>query len=108
MYPHERRWNELIFFSFNNRLNRFLQANQYYAGRSFLVSHRELLTSDAYIHFTAFLNRHRAIDFHNRFAAAWNRRDFDTAERILNEGLIEFPDDPQLLQNLETINRNRR
>ena len=46
-----------------------------------------------------------AADYHNRFAAAWNRRNFEEAERILNEGLAEFPADRQLLSNLETIRR---
>jgi tetratricopeptide (TPR) repeat protein len=46
-----------------------------------------------------------AADYHNRFAAAWNRRNFDEAERILNEGLSEFPDDRQLLADRETANR---
>ena len=50
----------------------------------------------------------RARDFHNRFATAYNRRDFDEAERVLNEGLAEFPDNRQLLANRETLNRSRR
>ena len=48
----------------------------------------------------------RAADFHNRFAAAWNRRDFDEAQRILDEGLAEFPANRQLLSNRETVNRH--
>jgi len=49
----------------------------------------------------------RASDFHNRFAAAWNRRDYDEARRILDEGLVEFPGDRQLLSDREIANRNR-
>ena len=49
-----------------------------------------------------------AADFHNRFAAAWNKKNFDEAERILNEGLAELPDDRQLLSDRETVNKNRR
>ncbi|MCL2800949.1 MAG: hypothetical protein FWD28_04245 [Treponema sp.] len=48
-----------------------------------------------------------ATDYHNRFAAEWNRRNYDEAERILNEGLAEFPDNRQLLNNLETVNRHK-
>jgi len=48
-----------------------------------------------------------AADYHNRFAAEWNRRNYDEAERILNEGLAEFPDNRQLLANRETVNRHR-
>jgi len=48
-----------------------------------------------------------AADYHNRFAAAWNRRNYDEAERILNEGLAEFPNDRQLLSNQETVRRQR-
>jgi len=46
-----------------------------------------------------------AADFHNRFAAAWNKKNFDEAERILNEGLAEFPDDRQLLSDRAAIKR---
>ena len=56
------------------------------------------------------LNTYRnnlATDYHNSFAAAWNRRNFDEAERILNEGLAEFPDNRQLLADRETVNRVR-
>ena len=48
----------------------------------------------------------RATEYHNRFATAWNRRNFDEARRILDEGLAEFPNDRQLLANREIINRN--
>ena len=48
----------------------------------------------------------RAADFHNLFAAAWNRRNFDEALRILDEGLAEFPYNRQLLSNRETVNRH--
>jgi len=49
-----------------------------------------------------------ATDYHNRFAAEWNRRNFDEAERILNEGLREFPDNRQLLSDRDMVNRQRR
>jgi len=49
----------------------------------------------------------RAADFHNRFAAAWNRRNYDEARRILDEGLAEFPGDRQLLSDRETADRYR-
>jgi tetratricopeptide (TPR) repeat protein len=49
----------------------------------------------------------RAAYFHNRFAAAWNRRNYDEARRVLDEGLAEFPADRHLLADLETVNKNR-
>jgi hypothetical protein len=48
-----------------------------------------------------------ATEYHNRFAAEWNRRNYDEALRILNEGLAEFPDNRQLLEDRETANRRR-
>ena len=48
-----------------------------------------------------------AADYHNRFASEWNKKNYDEAERILNEGLVEFPDNRQLLANRETVNRHR-
>ena len=49
----------------------------------------------------------RAADFHNRFATAWNRRNFEEARQILDEGLAEFPNDRQLLANREIVNRHQ-
>jgi len=46
-----------------------------------------------------------ATEFHNRFAAEWNKRNYDEAESILNEGLAEFPADRQLLADMETVKR---
>jgi hypothetical protein len=49
----------------------------------------------------------RAIEFHNRFAAAFNRRNLDEARRILDEALAEFPGDRQLLNDRNTLDRAR-
>jgi len=46
-----------------------------------------------------------ATDFHNRFAAAWNKKNFDEARRILDDGLAEFPNDRQLLSDRAATNR---
>jgi tetratricopeptide (TPR) repeat protein len=49
-----------------------------------------------------------ATDYHNRFAAEWNKKNFDKAERILNEGLEEFPDNRQLLADKQNVIRQAR
>jgi len=49
-----------------------------------------------------------ASDYHNRFAAEWNKKNFDEAERILNEGLDEFPNDRQLLSDKQIISKQVR
>jgi hypothetical protein len=46
-------------------------------------------------------------DYHNRFAYEWNRKNYDEAEIILSEGLVEFPNNRQLLSDREIISRNR-
>jgi hypothetical protein len=46
-----------------------------------------------------------ATDFHNRFAAAFNRRDYSLARSILDEGLAEFPDNRRLLGDRSTLER---
>jgi len=48
-----------------------------------------------------------AAEYHNRFAAEWNKKNYDEAERILNEGLKEFPTDRQLLSNRDIVNRQK-
>jgi tetratricopeptide (TPR) repeat protein len=49
-----------------------------------------------------------ATDYHNRFAAAWNRRDREEAERILAEGLALFPRNRQLLSDKAAVERTAR
>jgi hypothetical protein len=44
-------------------------------------------------------------DFHNRFAAAFNRQDYSLARSILDEGLAEFPDNRRLRGDLSTLER---
>jgi len=47
-------------------------------------------------------------DYHNRFAAEWNKKNFTEAERILKEGLAEFPNDKQLLADKQNIDKQPR
>jgi len=47
-----------------------------------------------------------AADYHNRFATEWNKKNFDEAKRILNEGLDEFPNDRQLLSDKRLVDSN--
>jgi hypothetical protein len=47
----------------------------------------------------------RATDYHNRFAAAFNRRDYSLARSILDEALAEFPDNRRLLSDRSTLER---
>jgi len=47
-------------------------------------------------------------EFHNRFAAEWNKRNYNEAEIILSEGLAEFPADRQLLTDMETVKKQKR
>jgi hypothetical protein len=49
-----------------------------------------------------------ATDYHNRFAAEWNKKNFKEAENILNEGLEEFPNNRQLLADKQTVIRQAR
>jgi hypothetical protein len=49
-----------------------------------------------------------ATDYHNRFASEWNKKNYNDAERILNEGLAEFPNDRQLLSDKQTIAKQNR
>jgi hypothetical protein len=49
-----------------------------------------------------------AVDYHNRFAAAWNGRDREAAEQILEEGLSLFPDNRQLLADRAAVEKARK
>jgi len=49
-----------------------------------------------------------AVDYHNRFAAEWNKGNAEEAKRILNEGLAEFPGNRQLTADMEIVNKNSR
>jgi hypothetical protein len=52
------------------------------------------------------ISRWRVVDFHNRFATAFNKRDFTQARRILDEALAEFPDNRQLDTDRNTLDRS--
>ncbi|MCL2213887.1 MAG: hypothetical protein FWC06_01635 [Treponema sp.] len=55
------------------------------------------------------LNTYRnnlAADYHNRFASEWNKRNYEEAQLILNEGLKEFPNNRQLQSDKEIVNRH--
>jgi hypothetical protein len=49
------------------------------------------------------VNDRRLTNFHNRFAAAFNRRDYPLARQILEEALKEFPDSRQLRSDQNTM-----
>jgi hypothetical protein len=49
------------------------------------------------------INRWRLANFHNRFAAAFNKRDYPLARQILEEALGEFPGSRQLLNDQNTL-----
>jgi tetratricopeptide (TPR) repeat protein len=49
-----------------------------------------------------------ATDYHNRFATEWNKKNFTEAQRVLNEGLAEFPKDRQLLNDKQIIDKQGR
>jgi hypothetical protein len=49
-----------------------------------------------------------AVEYHNRFAAAWNRQNRDEAARVLEEGLALFPDNRQLLADRNVVEQAGR
>jgi hypothetical protein len=49
-----------------------------------------------------------AADYHNRFAVEWNKKNYTEAERILKEGLAEFPNDRQLLADKQIVAKQGR
>jgi hypothetical protein len=49
------------------------------------------------------ISRWRVADYHNRFATAFNKRDFSLARRILDEALAEFPGNRQLGVDRNTL-----
>jgi tetratricopeptide (TPR) repeat protein len=49
-----------------------------------------------------------AAGYHNRFADAYNKKNYDEALRILNEGLSKFPGDRQLLSDKRLYETSRR
>ena len=49
-----------------------------------------------------------AVEFHNRFAGAWNKGDFDGAKEILAEGLALYPDNRQLLADRRTVEQREK
>jgi hypothetical protein len=110
-YPDENRWQEIIMAAVNNRIARLIRSGNFTDARNFFEAQASALNQVNYAQLNLMLTdmeqRRRVTDFHNRFATEWNRRNFDEARRILDEGLAEFPNDRQLLRNRETVNRHR-
>ena len=105
MLPNESRWQEFIFAAANNRIAKYVKAGKPKDARNFLGSQKRLINRVHYAHLEAIVIDAERLDFHNRFAAAWNKKNFDEAVHILNKGLAEFPDDRQLLSDKAAIKR---
>jgi hypothetical protein len=90
----------------NNHIVKFLRDRKFTEAGNFLESQKNILSGANYLQLNTLIKSGHATDYHNRFATAWNRRNYDEAERILNEGLAKFPDDRQLLSNKETIEKH--
>lgn len=105
MYPNEDRWHDFFKAAVNNRAARLLRDRRITEARNVLESNRMFLSREDYEQLKNIVNTAAAADYHNRFAAAWNRQNRDEALRILNEGLAEFPNDRQLLANRDIVNR---
>ena len=107
LYPDEERWQESIMAAVNNRITRFLRERKLNDAGIFLENNRLHLTQANYMQLNNLIQNNKAIDYHNRFATAWNRRNYAEAERILNEGLAEFPENPQLLSDKQILERHK-
>jgi tetratricopeptide (TPR) repeat protein len=106
IYPDDTSWQEFIMSAVNNRVVRFTRDRRFRDAANFLESNRELLSDENYRQLHTLVSSNLATDYHNRFAASWNRGNYDEAMRILNEGLAEFPDSSQLLNAMEIVNRH--
>ncbi|MCL2809696.1 MAG: hypothetical protein FWD24_06485, partial [Treponema sp.] len=107
MYSGIEYWQDYLLAAINNRITRFIRDRRITDARNFLEDNKRLLTDANYSHLDTIIQNNLAIDYHNRFASEWNRRNYTEAERILNEGLVIFPDNRQLLSDLEIVNRHR-
>ena len=106
MLPNESRWQEFVFAAANNRIARYIKAGKPADARVFLGSQKRLINQVHYAKLEAIVIDAERLDFHNRFAAAWNKKNFEEAGRILNKGLAEFPDDRQLLSDKAAIKKH--
>ena len=107
LYPDEERWQESIMAAVNNRITRFFRERKINDAEIFLENNKLHLTQVNYAQLNSIIKNNKAVDYHNRFAAAWNRRNYDEAERILNEGLAEFPESRQLLSDKQILEKQR-
>ena len=107
IYPDEDRWQEFILAAVNNRMARFLRERKITEAGNLLNDNKNLLTEENYSALNEIILEYKAADYHNRFAAEWNRRNYTEAERILNEALTEFPDNRQLISDREIVDRQR-
>jgi len=108
LYPDRERWQELAMAAVNNRVNRFLREKKINEAAAFLEGNKFHLAAADFSKLNDLIKNNRAIDYHNRFAAAWNKKNFEEAERILNEGLSEFPNNSQLLSDKQITDKYKQ
>jgi tetratricopeptide (TPR) repeat protein len=109
-YHNNDRWQELIQAAVNNRITKLIKAGKLQEAGDFLEDQKAQLSGANYTQLDSVVEKARqihlnnmAIDYHNRFARAWNRKNYDEARRILKEGLSQFPNNSQLLADSETV-----
>ena len=104
----ERRANELIIFSVQKTAAALSSSPERNWREAIQYIEKSIAVTGSSRELEQALRNYRgnlAADYHNRFAAEWNSRNYDEAEKILNDGLLEFPNDRQLLSNKDIVSR---
>jgi hypothetical protein len=99
------RWQNYINVLASNRTIKLCRAARFAEARGFLADNGSLLDPAECRKLESMITDAELTDFHNRFAAAFNRRDYSLARSILDEGLAEFPDNRRLLGDRTTLER---
>jgi hypothetical protein len=69
---------------------------------------RNLLPAERIEELRTFVTGNYVAGYHNRFADAYNKKNYDEALRILDEGLAKFPGNRQLLSDKRLYESSRR
>jgi hypothetical protein len=99
------RWQNYLNMLVSNRVAKFGRARQFTAARDFLAEWESWVDPAENRRLEAMVDNWLVTDFHNRFAAAFNRRDYSLAQGILDQALGEFPGDRRLLSDQNSLER---
>jgi tetratricopeptide (TPR) repeat protein len=102
-FPDDARWEEFQFTAVYNLVSKALNAKKFDEAESVAAENEGRVSQENQLKIRDAINNSLAVDYHNRFAALFNKRRYDEADEILKAALAAFPGNKQLQNDLKTL-----